>query len=384
MGNGRIVDSNIAIVGPGDRQLELQLRSRALSVVNWSERDLITRRTAPPPDFVMVDVRDQAQLPAAVDVFRQHHPSVPVLLLMSSMDPALILAAMRSGVKECLQYPVADEELDAAFSRIAATRDTGAAGEVFVFLGAKGGVGTTTAAVNVATELSRLHRGNVLLVDLHLAYGDAAVYLGTEPKFSIADALENIRRLDAAYLKGLCVKTKAGPDLLASPDRGIAVPVDTGRIRTLIDAVAHTYRYVVLDVCRTDPAVLDSLDPATKILVIANQELATVRGANRMAATLTQRYGKDRVIVAVSRYDPNAGIGQSDIERVVGSKIRHLLPSDYRVAVEALNTGRPLAINNETRLAGAFKTLARELAGMGPEAHSTAGGRSIFGRLTGR
>jgi Flp pilus assembly CpaE family ATPase len=88
--------------------------------------------------------------------------------------------------------------------------------------------------------------------------------------------------------------------------------------------------------------------------------------------------------VAVSRYDPNAGIGQSDIERVVGSKIRHLLPSDYRVAVEALNTGRPLAISNETRLAGAFKTLARELAGLGSETSSTASGRSIFGRLTGR
>ena len=82
-------------------------------------------------------------------------------------------------------------------------------------------MGTTTAAVNVATELARLKPGGVLLVDLHLAYGDAAVYLAAEPRFSVADALENTHRLDDAFLKSLCVRTKAGPELLASPDRNI-------------------------------------------------------------------------------------------------------------------------------------------------------------------
>ena len=141
---------------------------------------------------------------------------------------------------------------------------------------------------------------------------------------------------------------------------------------------------MVLDLCRTDPAVLDGLDPAKKILVILNQELATVRGASRMAETLNRRYGKDRVVLAVSRYEPNAGIGQDDIERVVGAKIRHLLPSDYRVALEALNTGRPLVANNQTRLAGALIELARELAGLPGDDESPKGSRSIFGRLTGR
>jgi Flp pilus assembly CpaE family ATPase len=103
-----------------------------------------------------------------------------------------------------------------------------------------------------------------------------------------------------------------------------------------------------------------------------------------MAQTLNQRYGKDRVMLAVSRYDPNAGIGQEDIERVVGSKIRHLLPSDYRVALEALNTGRPLALSNQTRLAASLKALASELAELHEDREPPKGGRSIFGRLTGR
>jgi Flp pilus assembly CpaE family ATPase len=160
--------------------------------------------------------------------------------------------------------------------------------------------------------------------------------------------------------------------------------VDAGRVRVLIEAAARHYRYVVLDVCRTDPAVLDGLDPVKKILVIANQELATVRGATRMAEALNRRYGRDRVLLAVARFDPESGISQEDIERVVGTKVHHVVPSDYRVALEALNTGRPLTISNQTRLAGSLKELARELAELPGEHQAAKGSRSIFGRLTGR
>lgn len=377
---------SIAVVGPGDRQVEQTLKGRGFAVLQWHERDLAARsqQVSVPVQYVVLDLRDDPQLPAALDAFARQHPSVPVVLLMSRLEPAVMLDAMRAGVKEVLQYPFTDADLDAVMARLAAARDTGPGGDVFAFLGAKGGVGATTAAVNVATELARLHEGNVLLTDLHLAYGDAAIYLAAEPRFSIADALENIHRLDSAFLKSLCVRTKAGPYLLASPERNVTLAVDPGRVRSLIEASARHFRFVVLDVSRSDPAVLDALDPVKKIVVIANQELATVRGASRMAATLNQRYGKDRVVLAVSRYDSDAGIGQEDIERVVGTKIRHLLPSDYRVAIEALNTGRPLALSNQTRLAGAMKGLARDLAELPENDQPSRGGRSIFGRLTGR
>ena len=310
------------------------------------ERDLAARaqQASPATHFVMIDLRDQPRLPAALEAFSRQHPAVPVLLLLSSLDPAFMLEAMRAGVKECLQYPVLGEELDAAIARIAASRDTGPGGDVFAFLGAKGGVGTTTAAVNVATELAHLHTGSVLLVDLHLAYGDAAIYLGAEPRFSIADALENTHRLDSAFLKSLCVKTKAGPELLAAPDRNLALPVDAGRVRALIEAAARSYRYVVLDLCRTDPAVLDGLDPVKKILVIANQELATVRCASRMAMTLEPalRQGPRR-----PRGQP---IRSERRHRPGGHRARRRLEDPAPAAVRlsrrprGLNTGRPLAL----------------------------------------
>lgn len=380
------MDRIVALVGPGDRQIEQLLRSQGLRVVAWTESDLVMRAQKPSPavDIVMVDLRGVACLPGALEAFHRQHPSVAVLLLLSSFDPAIMLEAMRAGVKECLRDPVSAEDLAAAFARVALVPTTGPAGAVFAFLGAKGGVGTTTAAVNVATELSRLESGSVLLVDFHLAHGDAAVYFGAEPKFSVADALENTHRLDAAFLKTLCVRTKAGPELLASPDRALSILVDAGRVRAVIEATARHYSFVVLDLCRTDPAVLDGLDAVKTFVVVANQELATVRGAARMAAALNQRYGKERVVLAVSRYDPNAGISQDDIQRVVGSKIGHRLPSDYRAALEALNTGQPFGANNKTGLAGALRVLARELAEVPDDVRSSKTGRSIFGRLRGR
>ena len=110
-------------------------------------------------------------------------------------------------------------------------------------------------------------------------------------------------------------------------------PVDVRAVRSLIDCAARHYPCVVLDVPRSDPTMLDALELATTIVVVANQELSTVRGASRMAAALRQRYGKDRVTVVVSRYDSVAEIGRKEIERVMGGPIAQVFPSDYRLAL---------------------------------------------------
>ena len=107
--------------------------------------------------------------------------------------------------------------------------------------------------------------------------------------------------------------------------------------------------------------MLDALELVTRIVVVANQELATVRSASRMAAALRQRYGKDRVTVVVSRYDQVAEIGRKEIERVMGGPVAHVFQSDYRLALGALNVGRPLVLDNHNKLAASFESFARGL-----------------------
>ena len=221
------------------------------------------------------------------------------------------------------------------------------------------------------------------MIDLHLAGGDAALFLGAESPFSVLDAIENTHRLDAAYFRGLVARTTAGPDLLASADRAGATPVDPPRIRTLIEFASHHYRYTVIDIPRSDAAVLDSLEGATTIVVVANQELATVRSAGRIVTSLRHRYGRDRVAVVVSRSDRQSEIHLEDLQSAVGVNVKHVFPSDYRLAVRALNKGQPLVTASKTALAAAFQAYAHELAGTGTDDAVPAKGPGFFGRLTG-
>jgi pilus assembly protein CpaE len=280
--------------------------------------------------------------------------------------------------------PLTQADVQSALGRVTAHVGGAASGQIFAFLGAKGGVGTTTAAVNVATELARVSPGATLLIDLHLAYGDAAVFLGAEPRFSVMDAIENIEKLDEAFFRSLVVRTLNGLDLLASSGRATNMPVDAAQIGHVIDFASRHYQYSVLDVPRSEPAVLDSLENVKTIVIVANQELATVRSAARIAATLRQRYGRERIRVVVSRYDPRAEIGQDDVQRAVGGSIKHVFPSDYRVALEAMNNGRPLVLGNHNRLSASFATLARDLAGLDALGEPTQPGGGLFERLAGR
>ena len=317
------------------------------------------------PDVVVLDVRGQAHLPAALSVLKRHHPATGVLIVADRMDPALLLEAMRAGVTEIVAAPLVANDVDAAIGRLAAQRSVAPAGGLaFAFVGAKGGVGTTTVAVNVASALGRIVPGSTLLLDLHVAHGDAAVFFGAEPRFSIVDALENTHRLDESFFRNLIVKTKAGVDLLASSDRVLTTPLDVRRIRTLLEIAARHYRYVVLDVSRSEAAVLDALEGVKQIVIVANQELATVRSASRLVTTLRQRHGKDKLSVVISRSDRLAEIGHEDVERAVGVKVKHSVPSDYRRALEAMNKGRPLALDHQHELSTAVERLARSLAGL--------------------
>lgn len=355
------------------------------TVVARDALSALSKPGVPQPEVLVLDLRDQPQFPPALSMLKQQHPATPVLLVVSKLDPAVMLEAMRAGVNECIVDPVTLPELDAAIKRLKKSLASTARGDVFAFIGAKGGVGATTVAVNIATALAKSSSDSVLLVDLNLASGDAAVFLGDEPRFSVVDALENTHRLDAAFFNGLVVRNKSGLELLGASGRPMTGTLDAARLRAVLDFANMTRRYTVLDVPRSDATVLDCLEVATKIVLVANQELATVRSATRMAAFLRQRYGQHRLHLVVTRTDRRAEIGHEDVQRTVGIDVHHTFPSDYRLALEAMNKGRPVVLDKSSPLAAAFAAFARELAAVPAEEleQKTQAGR-VFGRLSPR
>jgi len=378
---------SVTLIGERDRQVQDLLTASKIRVRVASDADLaqLAQAGAAQPHAIVIDLRGQSALPLSLAAIKRQHPTTGVVIVSSQMDPGLMLEAMRAGVTEWIVEPLTQTELEAAVRRVAQSltpaRPTG---EVFAFLGAKGGVGTTTIAVNVAMALTKVAPREVLFIDLHLTHGDAALFFGVEPRFSVLDALENGQRLDDAFLKSLIVRAKCGVDLLASSERITAGRVDPAGITALLDLAASHYRYVVLDVPRSDHAMLDALEMVKTFAVVANQELGAVRSTARLAATLRQRYGTSRVKVLVARYDQNAQIGQDDVEKVVGMKVAHLFPSNYRLAIEALNAGRPIVVENHNKLAASLSGFARDLSGVTPEVPAAERPTGIFGRLSGR
>jgi len=374
--------TQVAVLSTDDRLVEA-LRSAGLKAARVGSDELAASTRGPDaPQVVVLDVRGRDHLPPAFAAFRREHPDAGAVLVVSSLDPKIMLEGMRAGVSECVAEPVTAKALDEAVRRVITNAVPEPAGQVFAFVGAKGGVGASTLAVNTAAGLHRLSRSPVLLVDLHIGHGDDAVFLGVEPRFSVLDAFENVQRIDESFFAGLVEKTDAGVHLLAAPNRPRPGGIETRRARALIDAASQHYRLAVLDVPRSDMLMLDSLDAATTIVVVTTQEIASLRNAARVAEMLRQRYGAAKVKVVINRFHRDATIAHEDVERVIGGEVKHTLPSDYRVALEALNNGRPVVLDKESRLAAAFLAFARDLAGIVKERSERSS--SVLARLAWR
>ena len=359
---------HVVTVGGRDQRPAELLRAAGLQVKSIDDKSFETLAfAANQPDAIVLDLRGASALPAAVSAFRRKHPDTGIVIITSTLDPALLVEAMRAGVTEVVPEPLESTALTAAINRVARSSDADDVGHVIGFVGAKGGVGTTTIAVNVATMLGNLSKpGRSLLIDFHGTCGDAAVFTGAEPRFSLADAFDNTHRLDKSFLQSLVTTVAPHTDLLAAPEAPAAGPYDPQKVRRISEIAAVNYKHTVLDVPRSDRVVLDGLDHLRSIYIVINQEVGTVKSATRLVTMLRQRYSSERVAVVLSRSDRNAEIASEDIERALGVRIAHIFPSNYRVALQALNKGRPLALENHNELSASFKRFAQQLSGVRP------------------
>jgi pilus assembly protein CpaE len=374
--------SQVSFVSNDERLPEI-FKACGLKATRLSEAEARTLgKSADAPAVLVLDVRPHHQLAPWVNDVQKKQPGLAIVVIVSSLDARFILEAMRAGIKECLPEPLTPQALDEAIRRLVVGEQRERSGQVVAFVGAKGGVGTTTLAVNTAAALAKTAGSPPLLIDLHVARGDAALLMGAEPRFSVLDAFENLHKVDESFLAGLVEKTQSGAHVLASTARPVNVATSPTATRTLLELAARRFRVTVLDVPRTDPAMLEALDPATVIAIVTSQELSAVRGAAATVATLRQRYGSQRLRVVINRYDKNGPVSAKDIAKVVGEPVACLIPSDYRVAAEAINVGRPI-VSEDGRLAKALRAAAAELVNVGkPEAAGQPAG--VLGRLAWR
>src|SRR6185295_11747187 len=171
---------------------------------------------------------DQQKAIALINQMTSEFPAIPILAVSARGDGQSILQALRSGAKEFLTQPVVLEELYGALQRLKQVRGGEGGGPssngtikvdslVVAVVGSRGGVGSTSIAVNVGSNLAQDKNHNVALVDLDLALGDADVALDLIPDYTLADVAMNIDRLDMTFLRRSLSKHATGLSLLPHP-----------------------------------------------------------------------------------------------------------------------------------------------------------------------
>jgi pilus assembly protein CpaE len=350
------------------------------------------------PDVAVVDLRgDASSGMAAIERLRAGHASMAIFAVAQSTESDLILGAMRAGANEFFPWTpgqsgasrTMEESFHGAVRKTAARREAAHAGSrqpcvTHVFLGAKGGAGTTTVSVNCAVEIARVSRRPTVIVDLKPCLGEVALFLGVRPRFTVLDAIESLHRLDKDFLKELVSKHKSGLEILAGSeqfDRPNAQ--DAAAIEELLRVLGRTYEHIVIDAGNMITSfVVATLYTADTVFLIANPDVPSIRNAQRLVDRARQLgAGTERVKILLNRTSDQNLIAPKQIETALGFGIYQSFTSDYRTVSTALNSGVPLGLAAQSELASQFANFTRQLLGQQEEVKEPEKRRAFLGLL---
>jgi pilus assembly protein CpaE len=332
---------------------------------------------------------------AAIERLRAGHPTVALFAIATAADPDLILQAMRAGANEFFPWiPGGDssasrameESFHGAVRRAAARREAATAGArqpcvTHVFLGAKGGAGTTTVAVNCAVELARLTKRPTAIIDLKPSLGEVALFLGVRPRFTVLDAIENLHRLDKDFLRELMARHKSELDILAGSEQfDRPNPQDAGAIEELLRVLSRLYDHIVIDAGNMiNACAVSALYAADTIFLVTNPDVPSIRNAQRLVDRVRQLgAGSERVKILLNRVSEHNLIAPKQIETALGYSIHHTFSSDYRTVSTALNSGVPLSLSNHSELSSQFGSFTRVLLGVQDDVKAEPERRKAF------
>ena len=281
-------------------------------------------------------------------------PELEVFLTASRTDPQVLLEAFRLGVKEFLPQPLTGQEVEPALARFEerfngrATGVNAEAGKVVSVIGARGGVGTSTVATNLAISVQHARqRESVALVDLDIHGGDLGLFLDLRAAQGLKHLSEDVSRLDETIVRSTLLRHSSGLQLLASGYEGFedAEPRPGSAMR-VIGLLRSMHRHVFVDCGHVlEPSVKEALDCSDQVVVVTTLSLPAVRRTKRLLDALrAAQYPGSKVAVVINRYGNEQKELLAETEDMLGVQAAGLIPNDYETANEAINHGKPLAM----------------------------------------
>jgi pilus assembly protein CpaE len=344
------------------------------SVLQWVvPADRMPDASESMPDVVFLDLaRDPDPFFVFANQLRRIKPSVKLIACSAAVppQPSLLLEAMRSGVQDFLGKPVQTESLKDLLLRITEdlhTKDFRSQDKLIVVMGAKGGVGTTTVAVNLGVQLATFARKRTVLLDFARPLGNVHLLLDLHPKFGIRDAVEGLDRLDSHFLAGLLTKHKTKLELLA----GTTQPeewekIDINLLDRIVNVAQNGFDVVLLDIGSQFSSEWGSvLRSARMILIVAEANVPSLWTLERRLLAL-KGFGipQDRARIIINRWHKGDDDVLKSIQKDINRPIFANLPNDFRKASQSVNLGTPLMENHNNTLTNRYRQIAGQLVGI--------------------
>src|SRR4051794_36903310 len=359
-------------------QISNMLRRDGHEIVTASDaQEGLRRWAADRPELIALD--NDLPGPSGLELLsriRSAEPQgthTPIILLGGSTDIEAKVSALRAGADDYLGKPIHPQELSARvrgllarFTRpqvVQPKRQT--FGKVHAYYGAKGGVGTTTLAINTAIALHRELKRSVALIDANLQFGDHRVFLDLGPdQRSIVDAI-TATSIDADVVRRVMVRHDSGVDLLLappSPESAELVSGEQHHLLRIIELLRTMYDYVVVDMDEhLDDHMLDVIGAADRLVVVMTADVSCLKNVRIVLETMNQLAVPDeRLMLVLNRANAFTGISSKSVENVLRTPIAQQIINDYRSAISSLNSGTPFMSNKpDSALAKAVLELAR-------------------------
>lgn len=338
------------------------------------------------PDVVLMDINmpDMDGI-TATDAIRRLLPYVQIVILSVQSDPNYMRRAMQAGASDFLTKPPTIDELNAAIRRAgsmahdertkmgqaAASAGVSGAGmlamplssggRVVTVYSPKGGSGCTTLATNLAVSLYN-EDASVLVVDGNLQFGDVAVFLNEQSKYSVVDLATRADELDADVVDNITIKhAQSGIKILAAPLKPEQGDTVTGeQFAKMLRFLKTIYSYVIVDTASAiQDITLAAIDTSDIVVLVATQDIPSIKSA-RLFLDVVDAFGlnRNRIVFVMNKFDKRIGITAEKVGENLKQEVLAVIPFEERVIV-SVNKGIPFLLADRSRpLARSILSLA--------------------------
>jgi pilus assembly protein CpaE len=302
-----------------------------------------------------------------------------VFLTADSPDSDVLMKAMRIGVKEFFPQPINEQEVKDALERFCESHRssdrtvTKKHGRVIGVFGCKGGVGTTTVAVNLATSFNGIDKDkSVALLDMNTVFGEIPLFLELSPKFHWGEITKNTGRFDDIFLSNILERHPSGVSVLSSPAHlnGHIEPTPA-LMDKLLNLMRQMFDHIVIDLGQsTNDAALKIFEEADTLLLVTTPNLPCLANTSKLMTSLKNLgyFDDQRLKIVLNRHIKKGEISLKDAENGIGQEVFWTIPNDFRTTMMAINNGKPLSdIASKAAITKNFLDLAKSFTASGKD-----------------